>query len=125
MNAHAALKSYAKNEVNAQVDQERPEKLIVLLLEKGCLLLKQAQGHLESGSIEPFHESTTHCMQIVIALRGLLDFDKGGEVAVQLASTYDVINRALFKAKRERSLADLKKLYEALSELRQGWSNAI
>ena len=121
MNAHAALKSYLKNEVTACVENESPEKLILMLLQKGCVLLKQAKTHLDSDSIEPFHEATTHCMQIVVALRGLLDFEGGGEVAIQLATTYDSINASIFKAKRERSGADLEKLYLALSELKEAW----
>ena len=125
MNARAALRDYARNESTAQVEGESPEKLIVLLLQKGCVLLTQAQHSLEIDDMEAFHESTTHCMQILVALRGLLDFEKGGEVATQLATTYDAITSSLFKAKRERSKIQLKKLHAALSELLEGWTSII
>ncbi len=125
MNARTALRSYARQESTAQVEGESPEKLIVLLLQKGCVLLKQAQHSLAADDLAVFHESTTHCMQILVALRGLLDFEKGGEVAIQLATTYDAITSSLFKAKRERSSIQLNKLHAALSELLDGWTSIV
>ena len=123
MNALAALKSYSNNKWTAEVQDQRPEQLIYLLLQKACELLLRSEQCLREKNFEEFHESTTHCMQIVVALRGLLDFEKGGEVATQLATTYDAINSAIFGAKRRRSEEDVHKLYLALSELREGWAS--
>lgn len=123
MNATSALKSYSNNKWTSEVQGESPEKLIYLLLQKGCELLLRAEHCLKQDDLNDFHNSTTHCMQILVALRGLLDFENGEEVATQLAETYDAINSALFRAKREKSTGDIRKLYEALSELREGWAS--
>ena len=125
MNGRAALRSYSQNDTRAKTENESPEKLILLLLEKGCLLIQQAIHSLETEDLERFHETTTHCMQIVVALRGLLDFENGGKVAGQLAETYDVINASLFKAKRERSISSLSKLGLALAEIKEGWETIV
>ena len=125
MNGRTALKSYVKNELTSKVSEESPERLILMLLQKGCTLLMQADQALATESLEEFHDYTTHCMQIIVALRGLLDFENGGDVAARLAETYDSINLAIFKAKRIRSRSELAKLHLALSELREGWSAIV
>ena len=125
MNGRIALRSYSQNDTKAKVENESPEKLILLLLEKGCLLIRQAVNSLETDDLERFHETTTHCMQIIVALRGLLDFEKGGKVAEQLAETYDVINISIFRAKREKSESALNKLGLALEEIKEGWAEVV
>ena len=59
-------------------------------------------------------------MQIVIALRGVLDMENGGEVA-QSFTTYTSIAASLFKAKGDKDEESIEKLYTALSELREAW----
>ena len=60
-------------------------------------------------------------MQIVIGLRGVLDLDKGGDLAKQLYETYTSIAASLFKAVGNRDLVSIEKLYLAMSELKEGW----
>ena len=48
MNGRAALRSYSQNDTRAKTENENPEKLILLLLEKGCLLIRQAVNSLEN-----------------------------------------------------------------------------
>jgi flagellin-specific chaperone FliS len=83
--------------------------------------VRQAGNALDNENTQLFHDSTTHATQIVLALRGILDIEKGGETALQLSETYGVIAGALFKTKRTKSKTELGKLYEALSELRSAW----
>ena len=60
-------------------------------------------------------------MQIVIALRGVLDMENGGDVAQSLYDTYTSIAASLFKAKGDKDGKSIEKLYTALSELREAW----
>ena len=71
--------------------------------------------------IEDFHKSTSKAMQIVIALKEMLDMDAGGDLSQQLAQTYTVIYQNIWTATKSKNTADLEKLYEALAELRSGW----
>lgn len=121
MNARNAIRSYSNLDTQAKVEHENPERLIALLYEKACSLVRQAGNALDADNMEVFHESTTHATQIVLALRGILDMENGGETAIQLSETYGAIAGALFKTKRSKSKAELGKLYEALCELRSAW----
>ena len=121
MRARNAIRSYTNLDNQSKVEHEKPERLIALLYDKACTLVRQASSALDTDNMEIFHEATTHATQIVLALRGILDTEKGGETALQLSETYGAIAGALFKTKRSKSKAELGKLYEALSELRAAW----
>jgi flagellar protein FliS len=121
MRSSNAIRSYSKLETQSRVEQQQPEQLIALLYDKACTLVRQASNALDNENTQLFHDSTTHATQIVLALRGILDIEKGGETALQLSETYGVIAGALFKTKRTKSKTELGKLYEALSELRSAW----
>jgi len=92
-----------------------------LLFEKGCSLLRQSQENLKQGDVEGFSKNTDHAMQIVIGLRGVLDLDKGGDLAKQLYETYTSIAASRFKAIGNKDTVAIEKLYLAMSELKEGW----
>ena len=121
MRSSLALKSYAQIDVRARVEEQSPERLIALLLEKGCTLVRQAIASLEKNNSAGFQEATTKAVELVVALRGLLDYENGGSVAEKLGATYGSIAASLFRTKTTKSVSDLEKLYQALSELRGAW----
>lgn len=121
MRARNAIRSYSSLDTQSRVEHEKPERLIAMLYDKACALVLQASTALDTGNMEVFHQATTHATQIVLALRGVLDTENGGEMALQLSETYGAIAGALFKTKRTKNKAELGKLYEALSELREAW----
>ena len=121
MNARNAISTYSTLDTQSKVETAQPERLIALLYDKACILVRQASNALDTEDMEVFHEATTHATQIVLALRGILDLENGGETALRLSETYGAIAGALFKTKRTKSKTELGKLHEALSELRAAW----
>jgi flagellar protein FliS len=117
----AALQQYSNIDIETKTSTYSPEELISLLFDKVCLLVRQSTDSLVSGEKESFDETSTRAMQIVLALRGVLNMEEGGEVAKNLYETYTSIAASMFKAKREENVASFEKLYEALSELREAW----
>ena len=132
MRASYAAKAYSSVDMSTKTDNRRPEELIVLLFDKACSCLRRASmlpvatmDELDLDErlklIEDFHKSASKAMQIVIALKEMLDMDAGGELSQQLAETYTVIYKNIWSATKSKNTADLGKLYEALAELRSGW----
>jgi flagellar protein FliS len=117
----SALAEYSNIDVETKTESQSPSQLITMLFEKACVLLRQANENLAHGEHEAFDKATTHAMQIVIALRGVLDMENGGEVAQSLYDTYTSIGASLFKAKSDKDGESIEKLYTALSELREAW----
>ena len=85
--------------------------------------MRQAVEQLKGGETEPFRDATNHTMQIVLGLRGVLDMERGGEVAHTLYDSYTSISASLFKARNELDVDAVEKLYTALTELKDGWAS--
>ena len=98
----SALASYSDIDVETKTESQSPAQLVLMLFDKACVLLRQANENLAHNDVEAFDKATTHAMQIVIALRGVLDMEQGGEVAQSLHETYTSIAASLFKAKSEK-----------------------
>jgi flagellar protein FliS len=121
MNSRTALSQYTNVDIETKTQIQDSHQLITLLFEKGCSLLRQSQESLKQEDFEGFAKTTSHAMEIVIGLRGVLDLDKGGDLAKQLYETYTSIAASLFKAIGKRDLVAIEKLYLAMSELKEGW----
>ena len=121
MSRKSALAQYNTIDVEAKAASESPTQLIALLFDKACVLLRQGSEALNRDDFEAFDKSTTHALQIVIALREVLDMERGGEVAQSLYDTYTSIAASLFKTKSTKDAESLGKLYLAMSELREAW----
>ncbi len=117
----SALASYSDIDVETKTESQSPAQLILMLFDKACVLLRQANENLTHEEVEAFDKATTHAMQIIIALRGVLDMEQGGEVAQSLYDTYTSIAASLFKAKNDKDGESILKLYTAMSELREAW----
>jgi flagellar protein FliS len=117
----SALAEYSNIDVETKTESQSPAQLISMLFDKACVLLRQANENLAHSDGEAFDKATTHAMQIVIALRGVLDMENGGDVAQSLYETYTSIAASLFKAKSDKDGESIEKLYLALSELREAW----
>ena len=116
-----ALGNYSSVDFETKTSVQDPYRLISLLFEKGCVLLRQAEEQLKRDDSEGFFASTSHAMQIVIGLREILDLENGGDLAAQLYETYTAIGLSLSKARTDQDLESIEKLYTALNELREGW----
>ena len=121
MYRRTALSQYTNVDIETKTQIQDSHQLITLLFEKGCSLLRQSQESLKQEDFEGFSKTTNHAMQIVIGLRGVLDLDKGGDLAKQLYETYTSIAASLFKAIGNKDLVAIEKLYLAMSELKEGW----
>ena len=117
----SALDSCSTVDVETKTTAQSPHHLITMLFEKACVLLRMSIEQHKREDTEGFFKSTSHAMQIVIGLRGILDLEKGGDLAAQLYETYTAIGASLAKARTERDLVSIEKLYMALTELREGW----
>ena len=117
----SALDNYSSVDVETNTSDHNPHHLVTLLFEKGCVLLRQSEEQLKRNDTEGFYSSTGHAMEIVIGLREILDLENGGALAAQLYETYTSIGASLTKARTEKDLVSINKLYTALTELREAW----
>ena len=130
---NSAAKTYSEAGRNDAVVEKKPEALIALLLQKACvsvrraiLIIKSKEFDDESWEIrlhatENYQLSISKALQIITALREILDHEKGGEISRQLEGTYTSIMAALYKCSKEKDAGEMEKLLEALTELKEAW----
>ena len=99
-----------------------PQKLIKLLFDKACVLVRASMESLDQDDHESFQKSCLHALQIILSLRFVLRLEEGDELARSLFDTYTSIAASLFRARERNDAASLEKIYVALDELRQAWN---
>ncbi len=125
MKKKKGTQAYGEVRNKTLVPGSSPERLIQMLFEKACVLLRRSLNSLSEGETEDFQKSCLHALQIVLSLRFVLKTEDGDELSKSLFDTYTAIAASLFKAKEERDPVALSKIYEALSELREAWSQLL
>ena len=132
MRASYAARAYSSVDLTERTESRRPEELVVLLFDKACACLRRASmlpvQKLDTLSIderlpliEDFHKQTGKALQIVVALREMLDTGADAQTSNLLADTYTAISQGIWAATKTKNTDDLAKLYTAMTELRAGW----
>ena len=120
MNAYA-MKQYQTVNVNAQVTEADPHRLIQMLLEGGLQRIAQAKGAMEYGNIPLKGELIGKAAGIVGGLRDAVDTGKGGEIAANLDNLYAFMQQRLSQANLQNDPAILDEVASLLREIKQGW----
>jgi flagellar protein FliS len=117
-----ALRSYQQVGAAAQVAAaDDPVKLIQLLMAKAVEQLTQARGHLERGEIAPKAEQLSRAVAIIDTLNGLVDLDKGGEIARNLRDLYDYATQRVTYANLKNDARALDEATNVIREIKAGW----
>ena len=111
------LDAYMKN----SVETVSPLRQVILLYDKAIVTLKDVKNDIDKGDIKSKIAHITKVSDIIRALDSALDFEKGKDIAWNLHSLYDFIDRSLFtvNAKNDKQLVD--DLIEILQNLKEGW----
>jgi len=98
-----------------------PTTLVVKLYEGALRNALQARLRIEEGSIAERAQSLQKALAIVAELQGSLDFEQGGEIAVQLHDLYSFINQRLLEANINASTEAIDDAVGVLETLLEGW----
>lgn len=100
-----------------------PAKAVVKLYDGAIVRLERAVLALEARR---FEESFTHVTTVVSILRGLshiLDFERGGDMAVQLRAMYSRNILALLRSVgKPDAVSRFRRIGKGLRDLRDAWS---
>lgn len=117
----AALNLYKSINVESGITDASPYKMIAMLFEGAMDKLSIVRGAIERGDSVQKGEQIGKVIAIVDGLRASLDYEKGGEIATNLGSLYDYMERRLLEANVSNDLAIVDEVYGLLSELKSGW----
>ncbi len=101
-------------------DEMTSHQVISLLMDGALERVSQAQGCLESGNRDDADILVAKLVGIINGLRGSLNLEVGGDIAVNLDALYNYMITRLDTTKGEdpEALAEVERL---IAELKTGW----
>jgi flagellar protein FliS len=102
-----------------------PARLTLLLFDGAARFLRQAKEGLDRGEAGAFAYPLSRAHAIIAELAGSLDYDTGGELALNLGRLYDFMLRHLTEGLVAKSGSHVSRVLGLLQEIRAGFEQAI
>jgi flagellar protein FliS len=115
------LQAYQRVNTQTSITDADPHKLIQLLYNGALERINMAKARMQAKDFEGKGKLISKAIEIIGGLRGFLDFEKGGDLAVQLEGLYDYMERTLFEANRHNDVQKLEEVANLLRSIKDGW----
>lgn len=122
-NNQQGYSEYYESDMAAQVAAATPHQLVQMLFNGLTDELVRAKSHIAAKRFERKAQSINKCIDILNALTSALDYDKGGELAKNLASLYDYCVYRLYDGSNNLAISAIEEVETILGELREGWDS--
>ena len=116
-----AANSYKKAYGAAEVETLSQRDILIRLFQGAERFLVQAQLAMSNRQIEPAHHHCQKARAIFVELLSTLNFELGGEIAVQLRDLYVFIIGRITEANLRKDPAIIAGILPAIATLREGW----
>ena len=120
MNTQA--QQYHQLDIETAVDSASPHQLIDLMFQGIKDRVFQAQAAIKRDDMAAKAKAVNACVDILSGLQASLDHEQGGEIADNLESLYDYMQRRLFRASTENDLKGLAEVEDLIATLKTAWS---
>lgn len=115
------LQQYQRVNTQTSIIDADPHKLIQLLYSGALERINMAKARMLANDLAGKGRLITKAIEIIGGLRSFLDFEKGGDLAEQLESLYDYMERSLFDANAGNDVAKLDEVAGLLRQIKEGW----
>jgi flagellar protein FliS len=113
-----ALSSYGRI---ANSDND-PLQQIVMLYDGAIKFLRLAATDIEAREIPKKAEHTNRALDILNYLQGILDFERGGDVALTLDSLYTLVSMKVLRASATLDAQAMRAAADLLMPVRDSWT---
>lgn len=121
MNARLAMKQYQNNHIQGSAESASPHRLVQMLMEGALDKMLAAKRFLADGNIEQKGRQISWAISIIDGLRACINKDQGGDVAMELSSLYDYMERRLFEANLKNDSTMVDEVAQLMMQLKSGW----
>lgn len=118
---NSRLNAYQSVAVHGGVAAEDPHRLILMLMDGALARIAAARGAIACGELGEKAQLLQRVLGIVAELRGCLDLERCGPLALNLSQLYDYMERQLIRANVESRVASLDEVHSLLAEIRNAW----
>jgi len=112
---------YRQQQVQYDVEQASPVRLVIMLFDKAVSLLRQSRLHIDRHDAKAKGEVLNRVLDILCELQAILNREEGGVVAQNLDSLYDFMIQSVTLANLQNDGQPLEGVLKILEELREGW----
>jgi len=116
------VNAYRNVNVSSAVPYADSIQLIQMLFDGLLNSLADAEGHFARNDIKGKSDSIGRATKIIIGLQSALDFEKGQELATNLAELYDYCVRRLLKASIRNDVSGIHEVKGLISEINGAWA---
>lgn len=120
-NTQESYGSLYESDVEVRVAAATPHQLVLMMFTGLTDELVRAKSHIEAKRFERKAQSINKCIDILNGLTSALDYEKGGELAQNLARLYDYCVYRLYDGSNMLSVSAVEEVGTILAELREGW----
>jgi flagellar secretion chaperone FliS len=117
-----ALKRYAAVETDSRIEGATPHQLVRLLFDELLLALDAAAISLRANDRAKTLDKQTRALTILHALETSLDFKRGGEIAVSLATIYREARKRILEATTVGNPETMVTARGFIAEIADAWS---
>lgn len=124
MQNSAAMNEYKQiGQVGTKVAIESadPHTLVQMLIDGAIERINTAKFAIENKNVALKGENISSVISIIDGLKVSLDMKNGGEIAENLASLYDYMQRKLLEANAHNTSENLDEVQSLLNEIKAGW----
>ena len=100
-------------------------RLVLMLYEGAINFIKVAEERIAENDIEGKGLYLGKARRVIAELRSSLDFEKGGEIAINLERLYAFLSREITKVNMTNDSALLAPVLEILANLEDGWKQVV
>lgn len=115
------LQAYQRVNTQTSITDADPHKLVQLLYNGALERINMAKARMQVKDYEGKGKLISKAIEIIGGLRGFLDFEKGGDLAVRLGALYEYMERTLFEANTQNDVAKLDEVAGLLRSIKDGW----
>ncbi len=115
------LQIYRQQQVQHEIEQASPVRLVVMMYDKAVALLRQSVLHMDRNNAKEKGEALNRAVEIIGELQAVLNRKEGGVVAQNLDSMYEFMIRSVTLANLNNDPQPLGSVLKVLEELRTGW----
>jgi flagellar protein FliS len=116
-----ALNQYKHIGAKSAVEEATPHRLVQMLMAGALSQIAAANGYIDRKEVAKKGAAISQAISIIGGLQSSLDFDKGGDIAINLDRLYDYMVRRLAEANVENDAEKLKEVHGLLVEIKEAW----
>ena len=118
------MNAYMNQYQNNQVLTASPEQILIMLYDGAIRFVRQAKAASEEGRLGDKSKAISKTIAIITEFSNTLNFEVGGEVAIDLKRLYDFMIFELSAVNAQNETKRLQPVENILLDLREGFSGA-